>query len=106
MSLDDLLIAIIIAGTGLSGAYLSAKYVSWRRTKAAERRREFSLRELYANKLCDETNDASVPSVILVRKASMRESRMIRKAASVRPSSSFHLPKKHRARHVPDSHSQ
>ena len=28
MSFDDLLIAIIIAGTGLSGAYLGAKYVS------------------------------------------------------------------------------
>jgi hypothetical protein len=69
MSFDDLLIAIIIAGTGLSGAYLGAKYVSWRRYKAAERRREFSLRELYANHLCDENNDASAPSVIYEEKS-------------------------------------
>jgi hypothetical protein len=54
MSVDDLLIAIIIAGTGLSGADLSAKYLSWRRYKAAERRKQFSLRELYANHVCDE----------------------------------------------------
>jgi len=69
MSFDDLLIAIIIAGTGLSGAYLGAKYVLWRRYMAAERRREFSLRELYANHVCDEKNDASVPSVICVEKS-------------------------------------
>lgn len=69
MSFDDLLIAIIIAGTGLSAAYLGAKYVSWRRYKAAERRREFSLRELYANPVCDEKNDAFVPSVICVEKS-------------------------------------
>jgi len=69
MSFDDLLIAIIIAGTGLSGAYLGAKYVSWRRYKVAERRREISLRELYANPVCDEENDASVPSVVCVEKS-------------------------------------
>ncbi len=69
MSFDDLLIAIIIAGTGLSGAYLGAKYVSWRRYKAAERRREFSLRELYANHVCEENDDASVPSVISAEKS-------------------------------------
>lgn len=53
MGIDDLLIAIIIAGTGLSGVYLHAQYVSWRRFEAAERRRQFSLRELYANPVCD-----------------------------------------------------
>jgi hypothetical protein len=49
MNVDNLLLAIIIAGTGLSGADLSAKYLAWRRCKAAERRKRFSLRKLYPN---------------------------------------------------------
>jgi hypothetical protein len=47
MSIDDLLFIIIIGGTVLSGAYLRAEYVSWRRYKAAERRRQASLARLY-----------------------------------------------------------
>lgn len=43
MDFDDLLIAIIIAGIGLSGAYFRAEYVSWRRYKAAIRRKDVSL---------------------------------------------------------------
>jgi hypothetical protein len=38
MSIDDLLIAIIIAGLALSGAYLKAEYLSWRKYKAAQRK--------------------------------------------------------------------
>jgi hypothetical protein len=49
MSVDNVLLAIIIAGTGLAGADLSAKYLAWRRWKAAERRKQFRLRKLYAN---------------------------------------------------------
>jgi hypothetical protein len=57
---DDLLIAMIIAGFGLVGAYFRAEYVSWHRYKAAERRKLFSPRELYANHVCDKKRDASV----------------------------------------------
>ena len=46
MILDDLLIAILIAGIGLSGAYLRAELSLHRRLKAAERRKELALREL------------------------------------------------------------
>jgi 6-phosphogluconolactonase len=62
MSFDDLLIAIIVAGIGLSVAYLRAEYVSWRRYKAAERRHEVSLCELHLKRLRVEDND--VPAAI------------------------------------------
>jgi hypothetical protein len=48
---DDLLIAMIIAGFGLSGAYFRAAFVSWRRSQAAERKREISVQELHAPRL-------------------------------------------------------
>jgi hypothetical protein len=51
MILDDLLMAIIIAGVGLSLAYLRAEYVFNRRPKAAARRDALILRELHANRL-------------------------------------------------------
>jgi hypothetical protein len=37
MNIDDLMIAIIIGGIGLTGAYLSAEFMSWRRAIAMER---------------------------------------------------------------------
>lgn len=49
MSIDDLLIAIIIGGALLSGAYLRAQYAMRRRHRSTERRRESRLRELYAS---------------------------------------------------------
>ena len=51
MILDDLLMAIIMAGIGLSLAYLRAEYVFNRRSKAVARRDELILRELHANRL-------------------------------------------------------
>jgi hypothetical protein len=48
MSIDDLLIAIIIGGVVLSGAYLRAQYAVRRRHRTTERSRESRLRELYA----------------------------------------------------------
>jgi hypothetical protein len=57
---DDLLVAIIIAGFGLSGVYFRAAYVSWRRNQAAERKREVSLRELHSNRLWRDENDAPI----------------------------------------------
>jgi hypothetical protein len=44
MSIDDLMIAIIIGGIGLTGAYLRAEFISWRRSNAAERRKKPGLR--------------------------------------------------------------
>jgi hypothetical protein len=40
MNFDDLMIAIIIGGIGLTGAYFRAEYLLWRRYKAAERQKK------------------------------------------------------------------
>jgi hypothetical protein len=45
--MDDLLITIIVAGIGLSIAYLRAELVVRQEFKAAERKKEFALRELH-----------------------------------------------------------
>lgn len=46
MILDDLLIALIIAGIGTSGAYLRAELLLHRRLTAAQRIRQLQLRKL------------------------------------------------------------
>lgn len=48
MLLDDLLFAIILAGIGLSGAYLRAELVVHRRVTEVELRRELVQRELHS----------------------------------------------------------
>jgi hypothetical protein len=39
MSLDDVLIAVIVGGIGLSGAYFRGEYILWRKDRAAELRK-------------------------------------------------------------------
>jgi hypothetical protein len=65
---DDLLIAMIIAGFGLSGAYFREVFVSWRRNQTAERKREISLRELYAHRLCRDENEVTGSSTVEIEK--------------------------------------
>jgi hypothetical protein len=66
---DDILIAMIIAGFGLSGAYFRAVFVSWRRYQAAEQEREISLRELDGHRLCRDKNDATGSSIVRVERS-------------------------------------
>jgi hypothetical protein len=66
MTLDDLLITIIIAGIGLSGAYLRAQYALHISIKAAERRREALQRELHITQVHLEQSDVSRPISNLV----------------------------------------
>ena len=54
MILDDLLIVMIIAGIGLSVAYLRAEVFLYRRFKAAERRREALQRQLHIKRVRSE----------------------------------------------------
>jgi hypothetical protein len=49
--IDELLLMIIIAGTGLTVAYLRAEYVLHRRFKAAEREKLIVQRELHAKRV-------------------------------------------------------
>jgi hypothetical protein len=60
---DDLLIAMIIAGIGLSGAYLRAECVLHRRFKAAERKKLIVQRELYAHRLPLTQKDLAVAAL-------------------------------------------
>ncbi|MGO9948140.1 MAG: hypothetical protein ACLPWG_14970 [Steroidobacteraceae bacterium] len=55
--MNDLLIAIIIAGIGLSVAYLRAELLLHRRLTAVQRRREVLQRELHIKKVRSEQND-------------------------------------------------
>jgi hypothetical protein len=48
---DNLLIAMIIAGIGLSGAYLGAEYALHQGFKAVERKNLIVQRELHAHRL-------------------------------------------------------
>jgi hypothetical protein len=51
VSIDDLLFAIILAGIGLSGAYLRAELASHRRATALQRARELVQREVHAKRV-------------------------------------------------------
>lgn len=51
MNLDDLLLAIIIAGIGLSIGYLRAEFVLRRERKVKERKKAIVQREWHANRL-------------------------------------------------------
>jgi hypothetical protein len=61
--MDTLLFALIIAGVGLSGAYLRAEFLLRRRNKAAERREDLSLHELHANRLRPKQIDVPVAAL-------------------------------------------
>jgi hypothetical protein len=51
MSLDDVLIAVIVGGIGLSGAYFRGEYILWRKDRATELRKEISMRKLHIDPL-------------------------------------------------------
>jgi hypothetical protein len=57
------LIAVIVGGLALSGAYVRAEYLGWREHGAAQRRRDAALRERHAASLSDQ-RDALLPSVL------------------------------------------
>jgi hypothetical protein len=63
MGFDVVLIAVIVGGLALSGAYVRAEYLAWREHGAAQRRREAALRKLHAASL-SEQRDALLPSVL------------------------------------------
>ncbi len=63
MEFDFVLIALIVGGLGLSGAYVREEYLAWRAQGAALRRREAALRDLHAASL-NEQREALLPSVV------------------------------------------
>jgi hypothetical protein len=63
MGFDFVLIALILGGLALSGAYVRAEYLGWRERGAAQRRSEAALRDLHAASI-SEQRDALLPSVL------------------------------------------
>lgn len=64
MGFDFVLMAIIVGGVGLSAAYVTAEYRSWREQGAAIRRREAALRSLHAARLSEQRDGLMLPSVL------------------------------------------
>jgi hypothetical protein len=67
MSFDILLMAIVVAGIGLSAAYVRAEYIGWREQGTAARRRELALRALHTARLSEQQSDLLLPSVLKLR---------------------------------------
>ncbi|HTB86766.1 MAG TPA: hypothetical protein VK743_02375 [Steroidobacteraceae bacterium] len=63
MGFDVVLIAVIVGGIALSGAYVRSEYLGWRKHGAAQRRREAAQSQLHAESL-SEQRDALLPSVM------------------------------------------
>jgi hypothetical protein len=61
--IDEFLLMIIVAGMGLTVAYLRAEYVLHRRFKAAERERLSVRHELHANRLQPKQIDVPVAAL-------------------------------------------
>jgi hypothetical protein len=61
VSIDDLLFTIILAGIGLSGAYLRAELDLHRRMTALQRARELLQREVHAKRVRLGHNEMSQP---------------------------------------------
>ncbi len=72
MGFDFVLIALIVGGVGLSGAYVREEYLAWRAHGAAQRRREAALRDLHAASL-HEQREALLPSVMKLQGFGERE---------------------------------
>jgi len=51
MSLDDVLIAVLLGGAGLSALYVRAEYIRWRQSGADQMRRESAQRVLHSVRL-------------------------------------------------------
>jgi hypothetical protein len=64
MSFDVLMVAVVLAGIGLSAAYVSAEYRSWREHGAAERRRAEAVRALHAARFSEQREAHLLPSVV------------------------------------------
>jgi hypothetical protein len=79
MSIDDFMFAMIVAGIGLTGAYLRAEFICSRRCRAAQQRQENRLRDLYAHPLTGARDGARLEDI-----ASMEKSRPALAAGSRR----------------------
>jgi hypothetical protein len=68
MSLDDVLIAVLLGGAGLSAAYVRAEYIRWRQSGADQSRRESVQRTLHAARLSQQQMAARAARVLPLQK--------------------------------------
>jgi hypothetical protein len=68
MSLDDVLFGVIVGGVGLCAAYFRDEYMGWREHRAAEMRKQTSMRELHIARVSHRVDADSIRSVVNARK--------------------------------------
>ena len=68
MSLDDVLFGVIVGGVGLCAAYFRDEYIGWRKHRAAEIRKQTSMRELHIARVSHRKDADSIRSVVNVEK--------------------------------------
>ena len=83
MTLEDLLFAIILAGIGLSGAYLRAELVLHRRMTALQRTREIVQREVHAKRVHIEPNNMLAQPVPPIQANAFRLVRVLARALRI-----------------------
>jgi hypothetical protein len=64
MSLDDVLFGVIVGGVALCAAYFREEYIGWREHRAAEMRKETSMRDLHINRFSHRKDVDSIRSVV------------------------------------------
>jgi hypothetical protein len=75
MSLDDVLFGVIVGGVGLCAVYFRDEYMGWREHRAAEIRKQTSMRELHLASVSHLEDAVPIRSVVNVEnKSADRES--------------------------------
>jgi hypothetical protein len=74
MSLDDALFMVIVSGFGLCAAYFREEYIGWREHRAAEMRRETSMRELHIDRVLHQEDSDSIRFVVNLEEIADAES--------------------------------
>jgi hypothetical protein len=64
MSLDDVLFGVIVGGVGLCAAYFREEYIGWREHRAAEMRKETSMRDLHIDRFPHRKDADSIRSIV------------------------------------------
>jgi uncharacterized membrane protein YccC len=90
MSFDDVLIAILLGGAGLSVAYVRAEYIRWRRSGAEQLRRESAQYELHTARLSRRQWAARAARALPLRKFRIGEAASNDASSASRPSSRNH----------------
>jgi len=64
MSLDNILFVVIVGGVGLCAAHFRDEYIAWREHRAAEMRKQTSMRHLHIDRFSHRKDADSTRSVI------------------------------------------